>query len=498
MERRAAATTDILLLLEGTFPYVRGGVSSWVQRIIEGFSDRRFGIIFLGSARSDYRRSLPYPLPANVDYYAEYFLYDETDPIATGSPIRTRFDDGTIHNAHLEMKACLNGEGLPRQDSGLAENFGVSREEFFRSPAVWNYLLQRYAEIPDQPAFVDYFWAVRAMHGPLWTLSKALRAAPRARILLAPSTGYAGYLGALLAARLDCPLIISEHGIYTKERRIDLLLARWIHEDEDFLRRPGQIHYLRQLWIDFFEFLGRFAYQQARRIVNLYGGVIPLQLQGGAAEEKLLTIPNGIDVESFLPARRPFAQRQDAVALIGRVVPIKDIKTFIRAAALLRQEGRKTQFWIVGSSEEDEEYHAECQVLVEHLGVESSVRFLGFRSVVEILSVVRLTILSSISEGLPLSVLESFAAGVPVVSTDAGACRELLYGNATSEGEAPAGIVVPIADPKTLAAAMAALLDDEKRWDLCSRNAMTRVESQYQEKQMFGRYRRLFEEVSAG
>ncbi len=496
MERRTAATADILLLLEGTFPYVRGGVSSWVQRIIEGFPDRRFGIIFLGSARSDYRRSVPYPLPANVDYYAEYFLYDEMDSTAATGTARSRLDENAIHDAHLEMKACLKGEGFPRQDSGLAENFGVTREDFLGSSDVWNYLLQRYVEIPDQPAFVDYFWTVRSMHAPLWTLEKALRAAPRTKILLAPSTGYAGYLGALLAARLNCPLIISEHGIYTKERRIDLLLARWIHEDEEFLRRPGQIHYLRQLWIDFFEFLGRFAYQRARRIVNLYGGVIPLQLEGGAVEGKLLTIPNGIDVESFAPARRPLVQRQDAVALIGRVVPIKDIKTFIRTADLLRQEGRKTHFWIVGSSEEDEEYHAECQVLVEHLGLQDCVHFLGFRSVLEILSAVRLTVLSSISEGLPLSVLESFAAGVPVVSTDVGACRELLYGAASAEGEAPAGIIVPIADPPALAAAIAALLDDEERWSFCSRNAVVRVESQYQEKQMFERYRRLFEEVS--
>ncbi|MCE5360354.1 GT4 family glycosyltransferase PelF [Candidatus Igneacidithiobacillus taiwanensis] len=492
MERKEANSTDILLLLEGTFPYVRGGVSSWIKRIIEGFPEYRFGIVFLGSAKSDYGRSQPYALPENVNYFAEYFLYDESNQPVAISAGKSRLDEEQLRHAHVQMRACLQGEVCPLQDYDLAENFGVSHAEFLRSPAIWDYFLQRYAEIPDQPPFVDYFWTIRGMHAPLWYLQSALQAAPQAKIFLSPSTGYAGYLGALLAARQNRPLIISEHGIYTKERRIDLLMARWIQQDEEFLRRPGQIHYLRQLWIHFFEFLGRLAYQQAWQIINLYAGVIPLQLAGGAPQEKLRTIPNGIGVEALVPARRAFSERQDVVALIGRVVPIKDIKTFIRAAALLRQQGRATQCWVVGPTEEDEEYFAECRVLVEHLGLQESVQFLGFRSVVEVLATVRLTILSSISEGLPLSVLESFAAGVPVVATDVGSCRQLLYGDATAEAERRAGIIVPIADPKALASAIVALLDDEERWDRCSQTAIARVESQYREEQMFGQYRQLF------
>ncbi|MCY0871408.1 MAG: GT4 family glycosyltransferase PelF [Acidithiobacillus caldus] len=494
MREKTAESTDILLLLEGTFPYVRGGVSSWVKRIIEGFPKRRFGIIFLGSAKSDYRLGEAYALPDNVDYFAEYFLYDASASHPKASSALARIDVEGIDGAHRQMMACLRGEAFPMEDMGLAENFGVSPEAFFHAPAIWNYFLQRYAEIPDQPPFVDYFWTIRGMHGPLWILHRAVQAAPRAKLLLSPSTGYAGFLGALLSSRQDRPLLISEHGIYTKERRIDLMLARWIHEEDEFLRRPGQIHYLRQLWIHFFEFLGRLAYQQAWRILNLYEGVIPLQLAGGAPAEKLLTIPNGIDVERFVAARRPFLQREDVVALIGRVVPIKDIKTFIRAAAILRARGRNTVFWIVGPTEEDEEYYAECRVLVEHLGLQDRVQFLGFRSVSEVLMTVRLTVLSSISEGLPLSVLESFAAGVPVVATDVGSCRELVYG-AQPTVEEPAGIIVPIADPAALAGAMIALLDSEERWNLCSHNAVIRVERHYREEQMFARYGDLFDRV---
>ncbi|MBU2789578.1 glycosyl transferase family 1, partial [Acidithiobacillus caldus] len=59
----------------------------------------------------------------------------------------------------------------------------------------------------------------------------------------------------------------------------------------------------------------------------------------------------------------------------------------------------------------------------------------------------------------------------------------------------PAGIIVPIADPAALAGAMIALLDSEERWNLCSHNAVIRVERHYREEQMFARYGDLFDQV---
>ena len=60
-----AAEADIALLLEGTFPYVSGGVSSWINQIIQAFPEYRFALVFLGSQRSDYSQ-FKYKLPANV------------------------------------------------------------------------------------------------------------------------------------------------------------------------------------------------------------------------------------------------------------------------------------------------------------------------------------------------------------------------------------------------------------------------------------------------
>lgn len=485
-------SVDILLILEGTFPYVRGGVSSWVNRLIIGFPEYHFGIIFLGSMREDYLAK-PYPLPGNVKYYAEYFLYDNKKTKYSNKKIEEK-EINAVREAHRKMKDCLSKSSITVDISHYADNFGISEKAFFENRHVWDYTIECYSEILDQPSFVDYFWTVRGIHAPLWFLQTALNKAPKARIIHCPSTGYAGYLGALLSNTGKSPLIISEHGIYTKERRIDLMLARWIHEDDEFLSQTGRIHYLRHLWIRFFEFIGRLTYQQAQHIINLYSGVLELQIADGADPQKINTIPNGIPVEKFLMSRTPLAERRYIVALIGRVVPIKDIKTFIRAAKILQQtEQNSPEFWIAGPTEEDEDYYQECQLLVEHLGLKLQVKFLGFAPVQDVLSQVRLTVLSSISEGLPLSVLESFAAGVPVVATDVGSCRELIYGSTKDSVKAPAGEIVPIANPGAMARAISIFLNDEEVWLRCSKNGIQRVERNYREEDMFASYRKIYQ-----
>ena len=72
---RRAADCDVMLLLEGTFPFVSGGVSSWVNQIIQAFPDIRFGICFIGSRRSDYDGA-GYALPDNVVHFEDHYLHE--------------------------------------------------------------------------------------------------------------------------------------------------------------------------------------------------------------------------------------------------------------------------------------------------------------------------------------------------------------------------------------------------------------------------------------
>jgi len=71
-----AESADVALLLEGTFPFVSGGVSSWVNQIIRAFPEIRFAIVFLGSRRSDYGAP-KYALPDNVVHVETHFMHDD-------------------------------------------------------------------------------------------------------------------------------------------------------------------------------------------------------------------------------------------------------------------------------------------------------------------------------------------------------------------------------------------------------------------------------------
>ncbi|HRH91031.1 MAG TPA: GT4 family glycosyltransferase PelF, partial [Agitococcus sp.] len=107
-----------------------------------------------------------------------------------------------------------------------------------------------------------------------------------------------------------------------------------------------------------------------------------------------------------------------------------------------------------------------------------------------------LLVLSSISEALPLVILEGYAAGVPCVSTDVGSCRQLIEGlGPIDKSIGESGIVVGIANPTELAEAIIALLGDPERWHKAQAAGITRVERYYTQEQMFARYRSVYEQA---
>jgi polysaccharide biosynthesis protein PelF len=505
---RRAEEADVCLLLEGTFPYVRGGVSSWVNEMIRAYPQRSFAIVFIGGRREDYAKAA-YALPDNVVHFEDHYLYEAS--FADAKP-HHRAVPGD-HEAFARSAAfheLLRTRDRDRQPeigammvellSMLGEGGRLSAEQFLYSRESWEYIEQQYRERCTDPSFTDYFWTVRNMHQPLWQLARVAGRTVKARVYHTVSTGYAGYLGALLHHRTGRPLIVSEHGIYTKERKIDLLQSRWIRDNRGvFERDVSDVSYFRDLWLRFFEALGRLAYDAADEIVALYEGNRQRQIADGARPELTRTIPNGIDVDALMPlvARRPERARR-VVALIGRVVPIKDIKTFIRAIFIATRTMPDIEGWIVGPEDEDPTYARECHALAESLGLQRNLKFLGFQRMDEVLPQIDLVALTSISEALPLVVLEGFAAGVPAITTDVGACRELIEGGQPEDCElGVAGAVVQIANPASFASATIALLNDAPRWLAAQRAATQRAQRYYRRSQMIESYEDIYVRANA-
>jgi glycosyltransferase involved in cell wall biosynthesis len=496
---------DVLMLLEGTYPYVSGGVSSWVHQIVRGFPELKFGAVFLGSRRSDYGEPR-YQMPENFVHLECHYLHegahDDLQPAAVQGDARLFGEMRKLHEAYRSRQGAdaLLARLLPQLDDGKA----LDSRSFLHSRQAWDYTTEMYRARCTDPSFVDYFWTVRIMHSPIWKLAKMARTAPRARVLHTVSTGYAGFLGVLLRHAQRRPLIISEHGIYTKERKIDLFQATWVRDNRGvFEHSSGEVAYFKDLWVRFFEALGRSAYDAARHIVSLYEANRQRQITDGADAARTLSIPNGIDLARFAPLREkrvfdPDGSPATVACLIGRVVPIKDVKTFIRAMRSVVTRLPHAQGWIAGPEDEDKEYAHECRLIVESLGLQDAVKFLGFQQMTELLPKVGVVVLSSISEALPLVILEGYAAGIPCVSTDVGSCRQLIEGGVPEDRAlGNSGAVVRIADPQALGNAVADLLEDPQRWHAAANAGIARVEKFYTAQMMFDQYRELYEESMA-
>lgn len=163
-------------------------------------------------------------------------------------------------------------------------------------------------------------------------------------------------------------------------------------------------------------------------------------------EATTVVIHNGVD----LPRTRALDARSGPhrLVMVGRLQAPKDALTLVRALAALRQ--RPCEAMIVGDGPDRPAVEKE----VRRLGLDSVVRLVGARNdVAELLAAADLFVLSSRSEGLPLSILEAMAAGLPVVASNVGGVPEVVV-----EGET--GFLVPPGDPQSLAAAIERLLDD--------------------------------------
>ncbi len=498
--REQQQSVDITLLLEGSYPFVVGGVSSWVHQMIQAFPQYQFAIIFLGSRSEDYPQGLRYELPKNVVHLEKHYLFSDEDS-----------DHGTLikrQKHHHPLSGFYLLEGLADQ-AGLDKfhdlNFYIdvkkykTFDSFFETSVSWSFIVTTYSKYCTDPSFINYFWTVLSLQKPLWKIAKIAQDFIETKLIHAISTGYAGFLGAILNRHYHYPLVLTEHGIYTKERRIELLQTQILGEADLSQRFATEISYFRNLWMRYFEVLSRLCYQFANPITCLYQGALKKQIEEGAEESRTQIIPNGIDVEKFAKFRHEVDLADNPIlCLIGRVVPIKDIKTFIRSMSIIVKHVPKAEAWIVGPVDENKEYYQECQNLISVLDLNHRIKIKpGRQDVAEIYPKIALLILSSISEGMPLVVLEGFAAGVPAVTTAVGNCRDLIEGTDDKEDKALglAGRIVQIADPQKLANACLELLQNNNEWQGAQKAAIARVEKYYDQALMFRRYQAIYDQV---
>ncbi len=480
---------DVCLFVEGAYPYVWGGVSHWVQRLVRAQKRLTFHIVAITA--DDRKRKVLYRVPPNVLSIRHITLQRR---VADARP--ERGTEAMVRAMEPALTALLEGGGreeLRQLADALNRHHAVATlPQLLNSEAAYEMVQRMYERSVPRSSFLHYFWTWRSLVGGLYAVM--LSKLPQAKVYHAVSTGYAGLAMARASMLTGRPGVLTEHGIYTNERRIEVAMADWLRDPRPpsfaVADRPTD---LRDVWLGAFSAYSRAAYESANRIVTLFEGNQAMQQREGASPTRMSIIPNGVDVERYAKIRRGVRSHPPTVALIGRVVPVKDIKNFIRAAAVLRELIPKIRVQIYGARDEDPVYDRECADMVSFLGLDDCVKFMGHVEARDVLGQVDVLVLTSLSEAQPLVLLEAGAAGIPCIATDVGACREIILGR---PGEYPAlgagGFVTPLATPRATAQAAAQLLRDEVLRARCGRALQTRVRRYYNRRMVDASYGDLY------
>ena len=482
--------TDICLIVEGCYPHVTGGVSSWVDWLMRSLPEKTFTVVSLVSG--DEPRQSKYAFPHNLLRFTELNLKGPPPSryarsYAAGLDHVDEFSDRLV--------AMLRGGGVDQLSGLMASLARLPRRPSFddltKSEFAWHLVNATYFKLMPQSSFIDFFWAWQSLVGGM--LAVLTFDIQPARTYHTISTGYAGLLAAKASLETQSPVLLTEHGIYTNERRIEILTADWIADtiDNGLQMAPDRID-LRALWIMAFESYARTCYEACETVTTLYGDNQKLQLDLGARPNQLRVIPNGIDIHRF-GSIRPAGVRQPTVALIGRVVPIKDIKTFISAIEQVHGEIANVRALILGPEDEDPQYAAECRQMIVDIGLEHVITLTGRVNVADWLPQIHVVVLTSLSEAQPLTILEAGAAGIPCVTTNVGSCREILNGTADENPSLGAGgFVTDVVSPEQIADGVTKLLLDERLREQMGANLRERVISYYSSDRSRDAYRSLY------
>ncbi|MBQ8207532.1 MAG: GT4 family glycosyltransferase PelF [Clostridia bacterium] len=464
----------ICLILEGCYPFINGGVSTWMHQYITEMPEHEFVLWVIGAKAED-KDKFVYKLPENVTEIHQVFL-DDALRLKSGGVISHRFTDN-----ENEALARLVSSDKPNWDL-LFDMYQVKRINpisYLKSEAFLNTLTEICKREFPYIAFSDAFHSVRSRLLPVLYLMGT--EVPKADVYHAISTGYGGLLASMGAYINKKPLLLTEHGIYTREREEEIIRAKWV-------ARAFKKH-----WISFFYMLSDLIYDRAFRVTSLFTNAMYTQIDMGCAPEKCRVIENGISYERLcnIPLKE-----DDGMVDIGAVVrlaPIKDIKTMIYAFFELCARMDNVRLHIMGGVD-DQEYADECYALVKQLGLEGKIIFTGRVNIVEYFEKLDFTLLTSISEGQPLSVLESFAARRPAVTTDVGCCSELLVGKPTDD-LGRAGYCVPPMQREKLADAMEILCESRELRLKMGEIGQRRAYEYFRYNIMLTKYRDLYKEV---
>ena len=459
----------ICLMCEGSYPYVTGGVSSWVHMLMTSMPDIEFYVSSVVVDRA-HGGQFKYRMPPNLISINEIYLQDE-DYIKTEHKLR-------LSKRQVEaFRSFILGTDVDWATIfDFFANNDVSVNSLLMGKDLLDMIFEYYEMHYNRLPFSDFLWTYRSMMLPICILMK--NPLPQADLYHSASTGYSGVLACMAKYVYNKPALLTEHGIYTRER------------EEEVIRSAFFNGVYKDLWIEHFYKLSGCAYLYCDKVVSLFNDARELQIELGCKAEKTLVIPNGVEATRFdnIPGKEDKSAIN--IGMIARVSPIKDVKTMISSFAAAKEKVSNLALYIMGGVENDyKAYYDECVEMVTSLGLKD-VYFTGNVNINDYMGRMDMIILTSISEGQPIAILEAMAAKKPCIVTRVGNCAGLVLGE--EEIDEPCGIVTPIMSVKQISNAIIELATDEKKRIRMGEIGRKRVEQKYPKDEIIERYKELY------
>lgn len=469
----------VALITEGTYPVVTGGVSTWCDQLVVGMPEHDFDVVALTGSGVD---APVWDMPANVQAVRLIPVWGPpASPIRPGSR-RRRWVDSTQEALTQLWDAALGPEDKDPvgrsadallQLVGISDRIGLSHILATRGSvapilAAWT----RHSVSAGEPpmSVADAVLAASIVDRALALVDQRLA---KTDVIHASSNGPSSLLALAQSWRHGTPILLTEHGVYLRERYLALHGANlsWPvrRAVTAFLRRLCQVVHINA---DMVLPVNQFNARWERRL--------------GAVPARIHTISNGVDPMKFLPVTTE--PEVPTISFVGRIDPLKDLETLISAFALVSEKVPNAQLRIFGPTPvENAAYKALLVEQAHALGVADAVHWegasKGSRPAIEAGHIVAL---SSVSEGLPFTLIESMMCGRATVNTDVGGVSECLDEQQTT------GMLVAARDHAAFAEACVTLLTDHRLRASMGAAARRRALSEFTLERCLSRYREAY------
>ncbi|PSN20459.1 glycosyltransferase [filamentous cyanobacterium CCP5] len=445
---------SVLLTTEGTYPFHKGGVSTWCHVLTQNLPEIDFKI--LAVVANPY---LPqrYELSDNVRGLIKVPLWGTEDPIEFtwrfpfSRAIRSKMatTEETIQHRFLPLlESFLRAVLFASSDiEALGQTLLAMHQYFLHydyqrtwlSQAVW----QAFKGITLGPWQQDYGLdditlaeltdVLRLLYRLLIPIHQPI---PKVDIVHSSAAAFCGLPGVLAKLQNNTPYLLTEHGINIREQYLNLNRSILSGFARLFLYRlMAAVVKLNFYFADQVSPVCEFNARWER-----WWGVEP---------ERINVVYNGADPKKFRPTS-PMEKDHPIVMNMGLIFPLKGQLDLVEAAAIVRDRIPNVEFRFYGRPS-DEEYFAECQKRVQQHQLEPNINWAGFTSEPwRAYSEADVVAMSSISEGFPFAVIEAMLSGATIVSTDVGGVREAI---------ADTGLLVRSSRPAEMAEAILRLLE---------------------------------------